>query len=90
VREVFFEWLERQLPDEAEKVKGRVRSTREGRDNSAEFGKRMRGTGLIADQIAQTFKVFAAKYGLDNSKLTPLDCSQFQPPKSASGQLSLF
>ncbi len=90
VREVFFEWLERQLPDEAEKVKGRVRSTREGRDNSAEFGKRMRGTGLIADQIAQTFKVFAAKYGLDNSKLTPLDCSQFRPPKTASGQLSLF
>lgn len=90
VREVFFEWLERQLPDEAEKVKNRVRSTREGRDNSAEFGKRMRGTGLIADQIAQTFKVFAAKYGLDNSKLTPLDCSQFRPPKSASGQLTLF
>jgi DNA repair photolyase len=90
VREVFFEWLERQLPDQAEKVKNRVRATREGRDNSAEFGKRMRGTGLIADQIAQTFKVFAAKYGLDNSKLTPLDCSQFRPPKSASGQMSLF
>jgi DNA repair photolyase len=90
VREVFFEWLERQLPDQAEKVKGRIRATREGRNNSAEFGKRMRGTGSIADQISQTFKVFAAKYGLDNSKLTPLDCSQFRPPKAESGQLSLF
>jgi DNA repair photolyase len=90
VREVFFEWLERQLPDQAEKVKGRIRATREGRNNSAEFGKRMRGTGLIADQIAQTFRVFAAKYGLDNSKLTPLDCSQFRPPRAANGQMSLF
>jgi hypothetical protein len=49
----------------------------------------MRGTGLIADQIAQTFKVFAARYGLDK-QLPPLDCSQFRPPKSASGQMSLF
>jgi DNA repair photolyase len=90
VREVFFEWLERQLPDQAEKVKGRIRATRNGRNNSAEFGQRMRGTGSIADQISQTFKVFAAKYGLDNSKLTPLDSSQFRPPKAASGQMSLF
>jgi DNA repair photolyase len=90
VREVFFEWLERQLPDQAEKVKGRIRATREGRNNSAEFGKRMRGTGLIADQIAQTFKVFAAKYGLDNSQLTPLDTTQFRAPQAANGQLSLF
>lgn len=90
VREVFFEWLERQLPDHAEKVKGRIRATRNGRNNSAEFGKRMRGTGSIADQISQTFKVFAAKYGLDNSKLTPLDSSQFRPPKAASGQMSMF
>ncbi len=90
VREVFFEWLERQLPDQADKVKGRIRATREGRNNSAEFGKRMRGTGIIADQIAQTFRVFAAKYGLDNSKLTPLDCSQFRAPQAANGQKSLF
>jgi DNA repair photolyase len=89
VREVFFDWLDRQLPNEAEKVKSRVRSTRNGRNNSAEFGERMRGTGLIADQIAQTFKVFAARYGL-NKELPPLDYSQFRPPKSSSGQMSLF
>jgi DNA repair photolyase len=89
VRDVFFDWLDRQLPNEAEKVKSRVRATRHGRNNSAEFGERMRGTGLIADQIAQTFKVFAARYGLDK-KLPPLDHSQFRPPKTSSGQMSLF
>ncbi|WP_148075948.1 PA0069 family radical SAM protein [Bythopirellula goksoeyrii] len=89
VRPVFFDWLERQVPDQAEKVKNRIRSTRGGRVNSARFGERMRGTGEIADQIAQTFRVFAAKYGLAG-KLPPLDCSQFHPPRAKSGQMSLF
>jgi DNA repair photolyase len=90
VREVFHEWLDRQLPDEAEKVKGRVRSTRQGRNNDSQFGKRMSGSGPIAEQISQTFHVFAARYGLDNNRLCPLDCSQFRPPKAKDGQLSLF
>jgi DNA repair photolyase len=90
VREVFFEWLERQLPDQAEKIKGRVRSTRQGRSNDSQFGKRMSGSGPIAEQISQTFHVFAARYGLDNNRLCPLDCSQFRPPKARSGQMSLF
>jgi DNA repair photolyase len=90
VRDVFFEWVERQLPDQAEKIKGRVRATREGRNNDAEFGKRMSGSGPIAEQIAQTFRVFAARYGLDNSNLKPLDCSQFRPPMTTSGQAWLF
>ncbi len=89
VRPVFFEWLERQIPDQAEKIKNRIRSTRNGRTNSARFGERMRGTGEIAEQIAQTFRVFAGKYGLAG-KLPPLDCSLFRPPRSQSGQMSLF
>jgi DNA repair photolyase len=90
VREVFFEWVKRQLPDQAEKIIGRVRSTREGKNNNAQFGKRMSGSGAIAEQIAQTFQVFAARYGLDNTKLKPLDCSRFRPPRATSGQAWLF
>jgi DNA repair photolyase len=90
VREVFFEWLERHLPDQAEKIKGRVRSTREGKHNNSQFGKRMSGSGPIAEQISQTFHVFAARYGLDNENMKPLDCSQFCPPKAKNGQMSLF
>jgi DNA repair photolyase len=89
VREVFFEWLERQLPNEAEKVKGRIRATRQGRNNDPRFGSRMRGEGAIAEHISQTFKIFAARYGLDKT-LPPLDCTQFKPPKAANGQLSMF
>ena len=57
--------------------------------NDATFGRRMRGTGAIADQIQQTFAVFARKLSLDR-KGPPLDTTQFQPPTSSSGQLCLF
>lgn len=89
VREVFFEWLERSLPNEADKIKGRIRATRGGRTNNAQFGERMCGTGEIAEQIQKTFRVFAARYGLAE-RLPPLDCSQFKPPRATNGQLSLF
>lgn len=90
VREVFGEWLERQLPDQAEKIAARVRATRQGRTNDAQFGKRMSGSGPIAEQISQTFRVFAARYNLDQGRMDTLDCARFRPPRASDGQLSLF
>ncbi|MCG8450435.1 MAG: PA0069 family radical SAM protein, partial [Pirellulales bacterium] len=89
VGEVFFDWLQRQLPNQAEKIRSRIRATRGGRINSARFGERMRGTGAIAEQIHDTFQFFAKRYGL-TKKLPPLDVSQFQPPRATSGQQWLF
>ena len=89
VKPVFLEWLARERPEKQEVVESRIRSTREGELNASEFGKRMSGSGPIADQIHQTFKVFARRNGLDG-KYVPLDASQFQPPKSSSGQMRLF
>ena len=67
----------------------RICSTRDGKLNDSEFGRRMRGVGPIADQIAQIFKVFAKKYGLDR-KMPPLDTSKFRHPRPGTGQLKLF
>ncbi len=89
VREVFFHWLERWVPDKADKVKTLIRSTRNGRDNDPEFGNRMRGQGPFAEQLAATFKVFSRKYGLDKQQ-SPLDGSQFRPPRRSGQQLDLF
>jgi len=89
VKEVFFQWLDRYVPDQAEKVRSFVRSTRGGRDSDARFGHRMRGSGALAEQIANTFRVFARRYQLDSNP-APLDFAGFRPPRSASGQLSLF
>ena len=89
VKPVFLEWLERTQPLKKDRVESRIRSTRNGGLNNSEFGTRMKGTGEIADQIKQTFQVFARRYGLDQ-KQEPLDCSKFQVPKPTTGQLRLF
>ena len=52
-------------------------------------GRRTTGQGELADQIGQTFRVFAHKYGLDQES-PPLDTSQFRAPPLKSGQLRLF
>ncbi len=89
VKEVFFQWLDRCVPDQAEKVRILVRSTRGGRENDSRFGHRMRGSGPLAEQIRDTFRVFARRYQLDRNP-EPLDSSAFRPPRPASGQLPLL
>lgn len=89
VQPVFETWLKRMRPLDQERIESRIRSCREGDWSDAEFGTRMRGTGPIADQISQTFRVFSAKYGLDRP-ITQLDPTGFRPPEPASGQLRLF
>jgi DNA repair photolyase len=89
VEPVFVEWLHRTRPLQADKVMGRIQQTREGKCNNSEWGKRMVGSGPIADQIRNMFQVFRQKYGLDG-KLPAHNCEIFKPPPSASGQLRLF
>jgi DNA repair photolyase len=79
VSEVFCEWLKRCRPNEATKVETLVREAREGRLNSARFGERQRGRGAHADQIGQTFRVFAERLGLSGD-LPPLNSKAFRPP----------
>jgi DNA repair photolyase len=89
VRPVFLEWAERRFPLRYDRIVQGITTVRDGAMNSARFGERMRGTGPVADQIQQTFRVFARKHGLERM-LVPLDTSQFLPPKPKTGQLELF
>lgn len=89
VRPIFIDWLERTQPLRAAKVQSLIRETRGGQLSSSQFGARMRGEGSIAEQIKQTFAVFARRYGLDQKK-APLESGNFRPPRSAAGQLRLF
>jgi DNA repair photolyase len=89
VAPVFHEWLERTMPDRVQRIEGRIRSVRGGKLNESAFGYRMRGTGEVAEQIANVFWLFSKRYGLDGD-LPPHDCTRFRPPKPKSGQLRLF
>jgi DNA repair photolyase len=89
VREVFLDWLRRERPNHAAKVESFVRSTRGGPLYNSKWGERQRGKGAMAEQIEQTFRVFAHRYELDGDS-EPLNCEAFRRPKPTSGQLSLF
>lgn len=86
---VFDAWLAAHLPDRRERILARIRETRGGQLNDAEFDRRMRGQGPYAEQIAATFRVVARKLGLDRS-LPPPDTTRFRPPRDRQGQGSLF
>jgi DNA repair photolyase len=79
VEPVFSEWLRRTQPLKADKVAGLIRQTHGGKMNSSQWGKRMTGTGPIAEQIKSLFRLFAHKHGLDR-KLPPHDRDQFRRP----------
>jgi DNA repair photolyase len=89
VRPIFEDWLARVRPLDRERVEFRIQACRDGGMNDASFGSRMRGSGALAEQISQTFRVFATKYGLDRG-IDRLDTTGFRPPKPSSGQLRLF
>ena len=65
VKDLFIEWLQREYPEKADKVINRIKEVREGKLSNAEFGKRMTGSGEIAESISQLFEVTCKKYGLN-------------------------
>jgi DNA repair photolyase len=89
VKEVFLDWLKRNYPDRLPRIETLIRSTRGGRLNDSQFGRRQRGTGPVADMVADTFRVWTTKLGFPDDT-PPLNCEAFRPPKVTSGQLTLF
>ena len=89
VSPLFRDWLLRHYPDRYRHVMSLIRSMRGGKDYDAEFGKRMRGTGPYAWQIARRFDMTAKRLGL-NLRKSPLRVDQFIPPHGEGVQLSLL
>jgi len=88
VEPVFREWLSRTQPLKADRVEQRIRHGRHGKLSNSNWGERLKGEGVIADQIGQMFRLLSQKLGF--GKLPPLDASQFRPPVPRTGQLRLF
>jgi DNA repair photolyase len=79
VRPVFEEWLEVHRPLKKEKVLSQIRDIRGGKLNDADFGSRMRGEGVQADQLKQVFQLYTRKYGLNQRKIS-LSTEHFSRP----------
>ena len=89
VRDVFTDWLRRSYPDRAPRIETLIRSTRGGRLNDSQFGRRQVGTGNVAELIADAFRIWTNKLGFAEDRES-LNREAFRPPKPESGQLRLF
>ncbi len=87
VAPLFEDWLTRHFPDRKDKVLNRIRSLRGGKLYDAQFGSRMRGEGIFAEQIGQMFDVAKRKAGLTHPgpELSTAAFRRVEP-----GQMSLF
>ena len=85
---LFDQWLQAHRPLRASHVWQQNHSMRQGVDQ-AEFGTRMRGTGLLAELLQQRFTKAARRLGYDSAP-RKLELGQFQPPPLPSAQLTLF
>jgi len=84
---LFEQWLATHFPDRKEKVLNRIRSLRGGKLNDPQFGTRMTGEGIFAEQIEQLFNVACRRAGVGDNRLR-LSTASFRRP--GGNQLSLL
>jgi DNA repair photolyase len=89
VKEVFSTWLDLHAPSKKARVLDRVRALRGGALNVSEWGARMKGEGLFAEQIHDLFAVAARRAGLNHDRSRrEISTAHFRRPGGT--QLSLF
>jgi DNA repair photolyase len=87
VAPMFENWVERHFPDRKEKVLNRIRELRGGKLNDPNFGSRMRGEGIFAEQMGKMFEIACRRAGLPK-RTVHLSTDAFRVP--AGPQLTLF
>jgi len=87
VDEIFYQWLIANEPLKAEHIMQRVRDMRGGENYQAQFGQRMRGTGVFADLMEQRFKLAVKKLKFPGG--SELRSDLFTAPHPY-GQMGLF
>lgn len=84
---IFTDWIKKTMPDRATKVLHQIAECHGGNLNDSEFGRRMKGSGNIAEQVAQQFKI-ARKMYLSGRVMPQLNAELHEQYKD--GQMKLF
>jgi DNA repair photolyase len=85
---LFEKWLEAHFPDRKEKVLNRIKAMRDGKLYNSQWGSRMRGEGIFAEQIEAMFDVARRKAGFTDVRNYELSTASFRRPDGP--QMSLF
>lgn len=67
IKDLFVDWLKREVPDRASRVEALIRESRDGELYKGAFFERQRGVGAHAEQIGAMFAMFRTKFGLDGA-----------------------
>ena len=89
VAPIFEDWARTHFPDRADRILNRVRELHGGKMYDANFGTRMTGQGIWADQMLARLTVARKRLGLAD-RLPPLRTDHFEVPFARDNQLSLF
>lgn len=88
VKSIFEQWLEQHYPERKNKVLNAIRAIRGGKLNDPNFRSRMKGEGIIAEQMAELFRIACKKAGIQK-RWPELTTEHFRRP-SPTPQLGLF
>lgn len=86
VAPMFEDWLTRHFPERKEKILNRIREIRGGQLNDPNFGSRMRGEGIFAEQMRAMFHVACRRAGLPKREVT-LSAAAFRVPAGPQMEL---
>jgi DNA repair photolyase len=81
VAPLFEDWLTRHFPDRKDKILNRIRSMHHGKLSESQFGDRMSGHGIWAEQLRTLFDLAKRKAGVDQP-FPMLDTESFRPPRN--------
>ncbi|MCX6133137.1 MAG: PA0069 family radical SAM protein [Ignavibacteriales bacterium] len=87
VKDLFIDWLQREMPERAPAIVNRIRDIRNGNLSCSDFGERLRGEGQIAEAIGQLFHTVCKRLHLNDAKAS-LSTDQFRSP--ADAQMEIF
>lgn len=87
IGQIFSDWLQKTMPDRAEKVLHQIQDCHGGSLNDSRFGTRTRGEGKIAEQIHEMAQIARKRYFKDRS-FPELNTGLHRENKD--GQIKLF
>ena len=88
VKDVFSAWLDNHFPERKDKVLGRIREMQGDTLSHGEFGKRLKGEGIYAEQIHAMVKISMKRAGITSRP--EVSAAAFRRPREMGGQMELL